>query len=74
MGRESATEFHNETSKRWFILIMGMFEASDMLSAYTYRRSAFEHGGITVSIENYGRARRVQRYNGTFRVLEVLRL
>jgi len=31
MGRESAAEFHNETSKRWFILIMGTFEASDML-------------------------------------------
>ena len=50
MGRESATEFHNETSKSWFILIMGTFEASDILSACTYQRFAFEHGGVTVEL------------------------
>jgi hypothetical protein len=59
VGRESAAEFHNETSKRRFILIMDTFEASDMLSACTYQRFAFEYGGVTVSIGNWGRARRV---------------
>ena len=51
MGRESATKFHNETSKRRFTLIMGKFEASDMLSACTYQKFAFEHGGNSLDQE-----------------------
>jgi hypothetical protein len=40
----------------------GQAKASDMPSACKYQRYTFKHGGVKVSIENYGRARPV---NGT---------